>query len=77
MRGGQFALVLKARLTGKPRGHVVFGGNGGDERRSFGGIAIRNEAERRYAARAVAGDAVRVKNARDVMRKTDQRHRCK
>jgi len=49
--------------------------HGCDELRAFGGIVVGEEAERRDAARPVAGGAFPVDDRRDVVRESGGRHR--
>ena len=65
--GGEPHLVLEARRGGQPRRHVALGGDGGDQAGAFGGSGVGDEGEGRDAAVAVAGDAARVEERRDVV----------
>ena len=76
LRRGQFSLVLKARLRGQPGRHVSRRRHGCDQPRAFRGILVGQEAERRDAARAMAGGALPVKDRRHVVRKGRGRRRC-
>ena len=65
--GGELHLVLEAGRGGQPRRHVALGGDGGDQAGALGGSGVGDEREGRDAAVAVAGDAARVEEWRNVV----------
>ena len=66
--GGESHLMLEVRFGGQPGGHVALGGDGGDEFGAFGGSGVGDEGEGSDSAVAMAGDAARIEDGRDVVR---------
>src|SRR5690349_13278782 len=60
--------MLEVRFGGQPGRHIALAGDGGDEAGAFGGGCVGDEGKWGDSALAVAGDAARVEERRDVVR---------